>query len=105
MVKQYGSLRGIGDMLNLGESLLLTHFKNWPESLPALFVHGTDDQITSCEATKSFHDKIPCKAKVFKAFAGGYHELHNEEKHTQDQLRKDIVEFVDTQASKLKSRL
>ncbi|TFK74689.1 alpha/beta-hydrolase [Pluteus cervinus] len=104
LVKQSGSLRGIADMLNLGEALYTTSYKQWPESLPVLIIHGTADQVTSCEASKAFHDKIPAKHKSHKEYADGYHELQNESQEVQNQLKADIVEFVNTY-SQPKSKL
>lgn len=44
---------------------------------PLLVMHGTDDQITSCQATREFIRNASDKTS-FVEFEGGYHELHND---------------------------
>lgn len=46
-------------------------------SVPALFIHGTGDTITSHLGTKAFTDNSNSNATL-QLFEGGYHELHNE---------------------------
>jgi alpha-beta hydrolase superfamily lysophospholipase len=51
-------------------------------SCPLLLMHGTDDQLTSFEASREFSEKMVVQ-HTFKAWDGLYHELHNEfEKET-----------------------
>ena len=44
--------------------------------IPALIMHGADDQITSAKASKAFAEKINNVA--YKEWPGLYHEIHNE---------------------------
>jgi alpha-beta hydrolase superfamily lysophospholipase len=44
--------------------------------VPVLFLHGSDDQITSPEGSRKFAGKT--KLAELKIWEGGYHELHNE---------------------------
>jgi alpha-beta hydrolase superfamily lysophospholipase len=40
-------------------------------------MHGTGDQITSCDASQAFADAAGPQA-TFKTWDGAFHELHNE---------------------------
>lgn len=44
--------------------------------IPVLLMHGTDDMITSVNASREFADKTTMVE--LKLWEGGYHELHNE---------------------------
>ena len=55
-------------------------------SIPALFIHGSDDMITSPEASRQFTSSSQ-KAEL-KIWEGGYHELHNET------FRDDVFSFI-----------
>jgi alpha-beta hydrolase superfamily lysophospholipase len=49
---------------------------------PVLVMHGTEDKLASCEATKRLFEKIGSKDKELIIYPGYYHELFNEpEKH------------------------
>ncbi|KNZ73952.1 putative serine hydrolase C5E4.05c [Termitomyces sp. J132] len=95
LVKSYGSLRGLKDMLSNGEVLLDVGYKKWPKSLPLLLVHGTEDKVTSPRASQAFYDKVPAVDKRIKLCEGGYHELHNEPNGVKEQLVADIVAFIE----------
>ncbi|KAF8886024.1 Alpha/Beta hydrolase protein [Infundibulicybe gibba] len=95
LVKQSGSLRGIHDMLTQAEALLETHFTKWPENLPLLLIHGTEDKIASHPATQAFYIKVSAKSKKFASFPDGYHELQNESHGIQEKLVDEIVAFVE----------
>ena len=45
--------------------------------IPTLLMHGTADGLTNPEATKAFAARNPQNV-TYKAWEGGYHELHNE---------------------------
>ncbi|KAF9268521.1 alpha/beta-hydrolase [Marasmius fiardii PR-910] len=97
LIKQTGSLRGIGDMLSKGEELIKDQrHKHWPLNLPVLFVHGTADQITSHHASQKFHDALSVKNKKILLVDGGYHELVNEPGQVPDQVVNEIVAFIDS---------
>ncbi|KAG5636937.1 hypothetical protein H0H81_006333 [Sphagnurus paluster] len=95
LVKLFGSLRGLNDMLSNGEALLTTYYANWPKSLPLLLVHGTEDKVTSSKASQAFYDKIVAVDKRIKLFEGGYHELQNEPDGVKEQLAADVVAFIE----------
>ncbi|KAF8220578.1 alpha/beta-hydrolase [Tricholoma matsutake] len=46
LIKAVGTLRGLHDMLSHGEALLQSYYLNWPESLPVLLIHGTEDKVS-----------------------------------------------------------
>ncbi|KAL0579618.1 hypothetical protein V5O48_002390 [Marasmius crinis-equi] len=97
LIKQSGTLRGIGDMLNKGEELLKKQsYKHWPPNVPALFIHGTGDRVTSYHASQAFHDGLSIKDKKIRLFEGGYHELVNDPEDVPDQVVKEIFDFIDS---------
>jgi alpha-beta hydrolase superfamily lysophospholipase len=61
------------DLMNAGE-YLLSH--NESLKIPVLIMHGSDDQLTSFNASVKFIDNHP--EVVFKAWQGMFHETHNE---------------------------
>ncbi|KAF8070391.1 Alpha/Beta hydrolase protein [Lyophyllum atratum] len=95
LVKHFGSLRGLHDMLSNGEALLATHHDKWPKSLPLFIAHGTEDKVTSCTASQAFFDKIPAVDKRIKLFEGGFHELQNEPNGVKEELVADVVAFIE----------
>jgi alpha-beta hydrolase superfamily lysophospholipase len=52
----------------------LQHAAEFP--LPLLLVHGSEDQITSPQATQEFTGQAP--SATYKSWSGLYHETHNE---------------------------
>ncbi|KAF9012585.1 alpha beta-hydrolase [Cyathus striatus] len=94
LVKLSGSLKGLNDMLNLGEYLLKKAYQNWPKDVPAL-IHGTDDQVTSCKASQAFYDKVVGSNKKIKLYEGAYHEIHNEPDGVKAKLAEDIIAWIE----------
>jgi acylglycerol lipase len=45
---------------------------------PLLLIHGGDDIVTSCAATKEFYDQIESPDKTLRIYPGMLHETHNE---------------------------
>ncbi|KAG6920036.1 hypothetical protein DXG01_010104 [Tephrocybe rancida] len=105
LVKQFGSLRGLKDMLSNGEALLQAGYKAWPKSLPLLLAHGTEDKVTSHKASQSFYDELPAVDKRIKLFAGGFHELHNEPNGVKEQLVADVVAFIEAHLQAARSKM
>ncbi|KAK7472395.1 hypothetical protein VKT23_000510 [Stygiomarasmius scandens] len=99
-IKQSGSLRGIKDMLSMGEELLNGRWKHWPAQLPVLFIHGTGDKITSHESTKTFYEKIQAQDKKLISIPDAYHELQNEPNGVKEQMVQDVTTFIDAHLSK-----
>jgi len=93
LIKLQGTLRGLNDMFTQGEQLLEVLYANWPEDLPVLLCHGTDDKVTSFPATQGFCDKLSAKKK-FVPFQDAYHELYNEIGDIPDRLVNEIVTFI-----------
>lgn len=46
--------------------------------IPVLLLHGTEDSVTSAEATREFHALIGAQDKTLAVFPGMLHETHNE---------------------------
>ncbi|KAF8588864.1 lysophospholipase [Ramaria rubella] len=78
LVQQFGTLKGVNSMLNLGDNLSSQEFKSWPVDLPLLLIHGSDDQVTSPAASEKFYLSISANDKHFSLYQGGFHELQNE---------------------------
>lgn len=58
--------------------------------VPTLILHGSDDKLTSPEASREFAAKTD-KAEL-KIWEGGYHELHNEP--FKDEVFKYIIDWI-----------
>ncbi|THH17131.1 hypothetical protein EUX98_g9184 [Antrodiella citrinella] len=95
LVKTYGTLRGVGDMLNGGERLFATDWAHWPKNLPVLFCHGTADQVTSPKGTEHFYNKIPAEDKKLTLFPGAYHEMFQEIDNIPEKLSDEIISWVE----------
>jgi acylglycerol lipase len=94
-IKGPGTLRGVGDMLNGGEQLLSTNYKNWPKNLPLLICHGSEDKVTSHKASEEFIGKIDAQDKTFTLYPGGYHELQNEPDGVKEKLVAQVIAFIE----------
>ncbi|MBT3337319.1 MAG: alpha/beta hydrolase [Anaerolineae bacterium] len=68
----------------------LEHANDFP--LPLLLMHGSDDRITSAEASREFSEKAPDKVAL-KIWDGFYHEIHNEPK--QKEVFKTILDWLE----------
>ncbi|KAG0708630.1 alpha beta-hydrolase [Suillus ampliporus] len=99
MVKQVGSLRGVSDMLDGGEHLLRTDYTRWPTDLPVLFIHGSDDKVTSAKASELLHQRLPARDKKISIYQGGYHELHNESDGVKEKLIEECITWVEAHLS------
>ncbi len=62
-------------------------------SKPTLVVHGTEDRLTSYQASQEFCKNSDEKVKLV-TFEGGYHELHND--ICKDELFKTLIDFINT---------
>ncbi|KAI0648797.1 lysophospholipase [Trametes meyenii] len=94
LVIQKGSLRGLSDMLNVGEQLWKYDYQNWPRSLPIIFMHGSADKVTSFQAAREFYENIKADDKQFKIFEGAYHELVNEPEGVKEQYMEDCISWI-----------
>lgn len=56
-------------------------------AVPTLVMHGSDDQITSAEASAEFVERVNGKVYL-KIWEGLYHEIHNEKE------MKEVVDFA-----------
>ncbi|PBK82782.1 lysophospholipase [Armillaria gallica] len=100
LVKPSGSLLGLMDMLDHGEDLLKSRCHNWPKKLPLIVFHGTDDRITSPQASRAFFDAVGTEDKKYVSYPGAFHELSNEtEDGVKDQLLKEAVAFIETHST------
>ncbi|GJE91344.1 alpha/beta hydrolase [Phanerochaete sordida] len=96
LIKKTGSLRALDDMLTGGEKLLTDDYAKWPKDLPLLIVHGTADQVTSCDASKQFFEKVPALDKKISLYEGGYHELVQEPDGIPDRLVNECISWIET---------
>ncbi|KAG0054503.1 hypothetical protein BGZ83_011097 [Gryganskiella cystojenkinii] len=73
------SLQCLGDMIYQGQKVLTKRWKNFPNLLPTLLLHGTDDPICSYQATQQLcHQlaRLHPASLVFKTWKGGKHDPH-----------------------------
>ncbi|KAJ7496817.1 lysophospholipase [Mycena latifolia] len=98
-----GTLRGVSDMFNWGDELLLENYRKWPKTLPILIVHGTGDQLTSPIAAKQFHDKLVADNKNIILYPmsrlDALHELVHEPAH-REKVIADMLAFIDAHLPK-----
>jgi acylglycerol lipase len=104
-----GTLAGIGGMLDRAGQLVTLSTTN-PASAassglsliapcPVLFTHGTQDLVTSYDASKKLYERLSQqeanKAKVgFKAYQGAYHQLHVEPDGVAEQFARDVGDWI-----------
>ena len=62
---------------------------------PLLVMHGTDDRVTSCKATRKFVQNAGSKTQ-YSEWEGGYHELHND--LDKDNVFENLVNWLDQYA-------
>ncbi|KAH0829108.1 alpha beta-hydrolase [Lanmaoa asiatica] len=89
LIKQYGSLRGLSDMLDGGEKLLSRDYAQWPKRLP----------ITSFKATEQFHGLLLAEDKTFSPYTNGFHELHNEPDGVKEKVTEECIAWVEARLS------
>ncbi|KAI0648757.1 lysophospholipase [Trametes meyenii] len=94
LIIQKGTLRGLSDMLNVGEQMWKSDYKNWPRHLPVMFVHGNEDRVTSFQAAHDFYENIQADDKQFNIVEGGYHELVNEPKDMREKFMDDCITWI-----------
>ncbi|KAI9568851.1 alpha beta-hydrolase [Boletus coccyginus] len=99
LIKLYGSLRGLSDMLDGGQGLLAKDYVHWPKQLPILLIHGTADQITSPMATEKFCGLLSAEDKTFSPYMNGFHELHNEPNGVKEKLIQECIAWVEAHLS------
>ncbi|KAG8819865.1 hypothetical protein FRC18_011907, partial [Serendipita sp. 400] len=93
LVIEEGTLRGVGTMLQGGIDLAERHYTHWPEGLPVVIFHGSEDKVTSCKASQKFCDDIKASDKSHHIIEGGLHELHNEPAY-KEKLLNDITSWL-----------
>ncbi|MBF6601225.1 MAG: lysophospholipase [Dehalococcoidia bacterium] len=62
-------------------------------TLPALFMHGTGDALTSPDGSRDLYERAGSADKTLKLYDGLYHEILNEPER--DAVITDIVEWLD----------
>jgi len=60
--------------------------------MPLYIIHGDDDKLTSCEASKEFKSRAGENVKL-EVLVGHYHEVHNEP--DKDAILKRIIDWCD----------
>ncbi|KZT05425.1 lysophospholipase [Laetiporus sulphureus 93-53] len=94
LIKEYGTLRGLADMLDRGEKVLWFGYQYWPKKLPILIVHGTDDKVTSYKASEEFFGKIDAEDKKLSLYPGAYHEIMNEPDGVKEKFWDECVAWI-----------
>jgi len=78
LMKTYGTIGGINDMLAAGDFLAAKGWQDWPKSMPLLMILATGDKICSYPAAKEFYVHVDADDKHVVEFEGAYHEVMNE---------------------------
>jgi acylglycerol lipase len=73
LVRPFGSLRGVADMLNGGPTLLSTDNAS-KLGLPLLLLHGTADKVTYHKSSAEFFELVQSSDKTFLEYPGYFHE-------------------------------
>lgn len=102
-----GTLEAFRDMLQREADLSALGKKptSPPEGLknalpcPALWTHGTVDKATDYPSSKQLCESLkPCggkeEQKVFKAYDGWFHQLHNQPDGGKEQYAKDVGDWI-----------
>ncbi|KAF4620954.1 hypothetical protein D9613_000910 [Agrocybe pediades] len=105
LVRLQGTLKGVNDMMSSGEALVKSAYSKWAKNTPVLIIHGTEDKVTSCQASKDFYEKIPATKKKLSLFEGGYHELQNEPDGVQEKLANEIITFIEEHSAQATTRV
>jgi len=63
--------------------------------IPTLICHGSDDRITSCEASRKFYHSMLIQNKELKIYPGAYHQLLHET--MKEKVYNDIYAWIDSQ--------
>jgi alpha-beta hydrolase superfamily lysophospholipase len=66
--------------------------------LPVIFLHGQADQVALIEDSRTFFESLANPDKVFHAYPGAYHELHDEINH--ETILADILDWLQTPANR-----
>jgi len=104
LVIQKGTLKGVSDMLALGEEIVKSDYRHWPANLPLLLIHGTEDKVTSHTTSKQFMEKLPANLdKTLSLYEGGYHELHNEPNGGREKLVNEVADWILLKVSQLQT--
>lgn len=62
-------------------------------TLPFIALHGTEDRLAECEASRSLHANAGSADKTLKIYEGAYHEVFNDT--LKDQFLSDLVQWLD----------
>ncbi|KAI9799220.1 MAG: hypothetical protein M1825_004863 [Sarcosagium campestre] len=93
-----GTLEGLAGMLDRGDRLATGKVAvrdGAGEGQVRIWVgHGTQDRVTSFEASRSWFERLAVKDKEFKAYEGWYHKLHAEPGQDKIQFANDVADWI-----------
>jgi acylglycerol lipase len=89
-----GTLEGLAGMLD--RATQLDGMKRPViEGAPLLILHGSEDRVTSCEASKRFMGKAEVAAgQELKIYDGWYHKLHAEPGDDKITFANDVADWI-----------
>lgn len=97
-----GTLEGLGGALDRAADLLLGKVNVVEEEgeegskypVRLWVAHGTEDRVTSFEASKIFTDRVKVKDKTFQVYEGWYHKLHAEPGEDKIKFVNDMADWI-----------
>lgn len=87
------TLQSGSDMFLRGQDLLHADVYSKLVDCSLLMTHADNDYVNSCEASRTFFERVSVKDKTLQIYPGGMHEVHN---HLQigPQMMKDIIAWL-----------
>jgi acylglycerol lipase len=61
---------------------------------PVWLGHGSEDGVTSYDASKKLFEKLKVADKTFKTYHGAYHKLHAEPEGVKEEFVKHVGEWI-----------
>lgn len=95
-----GTLEGLAGMLQRAAELAtLSEGKKVPglkldPGCPVWLGHGSEDRVTSFDASKRLFEQLKAEDKTFKTYDGAYHKLHAEPKGVKEEFVKDVGDWI-----------
>lgn len=88
-----GMLQRAAELTALGEGKKVSGLK-LDSGCPVWLGHGSEDGVTSFDASKRLFEKLKVEDKTFKTYDGAYHKLHAEPQGVKEEFVKDVGDWI-----------